>query len=175
MRSTTPATSQATASARALTAGLCVTKAIEAAIRAALDAHAPEGPAVGAQAAHDVVAQLDALLGLRVDHLAGQDAPDPHPIDAVLEGELARHRLTTPGFARIATATMFDPAEAARLGYLDRVLDAAALDDAVREEAARLCALHRPSFAATKARANERALEAFRAAVAAELGAAPGR
>jgi enoyl-CoA hydratase len=78
--------------------------------------------------------------------------------------ELARHRLTPPGFARITTAAMFTPEEALRLGYLDRVLEADQLSDAVREEAQRLRALDRPSFAATKARINERALHAIRTA-----------
>lgn len=83
--------------------------------------------------------------------------------------EIARHRLTAAGFARITTAPMFGPDEAMRLGYVDRVLDAAALDAAVAEEIARLRALHMPSFAATKARINERALAAISAAVDAEL------
>jgi len=78
--------------------------------------------------------------------------------------ELARHRLTPPGFARITTAAMFGPEEAVRLGYLDRVLDADDLAGAVQEEASRLRALDMPSFAATKARSNERALQAVRAA-----------
>jgi enoyl-CoA hydratase len=86
--------------------------------------------------------------------------------------ELARHRLTAPGFARIATAPMFAPEEALRLGYLDRVVAADALAGAVQEEATRLRALDAPSFAATKARINERALRAVRAAVEDELGAA---
>jgi enoyl-CoA hydratase len=79
--------------------------------------------------------------------------------------ELARHRLTPPGFARITTAPMFSPEEALRVGYLDRVLEADQLADAVQEEASRLRALDMPSFAATKARINERALHAVRAAV----------
>jgi enoyl-CoA hydratase len=83
--------------------------------------------------------------------------------------ELARHRLTPPGFARITTAPMFDPQEALRLGYLDRVLDAGELAGAVREEALRMRALDMPSFAATKARINERAIHAIRAAADAEL------
>ncbi len=83
--------------------------------------------------------------------------------------ELARHRLTPPGFARITTAPMFAPEEALRLGYLDRVLDADQLGDAVREEASRLRKLDMPSFAATKARINERALHAVRTAVNDEL------
>lgn len=93
--------------------------------------------------------------------------------------ELARHRLTPPGFARITTAPMFAPEEALRLGYLDRVLDPDRLADAVREEASRLRALDMPSFAATKARINERALHAVRAALddetrGADPGAGPG-
>jgi len=83
--------------------------------------------------------------------------------------ELARHRLTPPGFARITTAAMFDPDEALRLGYLDRVLPADELDAAVRQEALRLRALDLKAYAATKARVNERALAAIRAAVAVEL------
>lgn len=83
--------------------------------------------------------------------------------------ELARHRLTPPGFARIATAAMFPPEEAQRLGYLDRVVDAGALPQVVREEAARLRGLDRSSFAGTKARMNEPVLQAIRAAVAEEL------
>jgi len=70
---------------------------------------------------------------------------------------------------------MFGPDEALRLGYVDRVLDAAALERAVTEEAARLRALDMPSFAATKARINERARAAISAAVAAELPPASGR
>jgi len=89
--------------------------------------------------------------------------------------ELARHRLTPPGFARITTAAMFDPEEALRVGYLDRVVAAEGIDAAVREEAVRLRALDRPSFAATKARINERALDAVREAIRDELrGLSPG-
>ena len=86
--------------------------------------------------------------------------------------ELARHRLTPPGFARIATAAMFAPEEAARLGYLDRVLPADQLDAAVAEEVHRLRQLDPPAFAATKARVNERALHAIRTAVDTEMPAA---
>lgn len=86
--------------------------------------------------------------------------------------ELARYRLTAPGFARITTAPMFTPEEARRLGYLDRVLDAGQLDDAVQEEASRLRTLDLPSFAATKARINERALYAVRTALDDEIRSA---
>jgi enoyl-CoA hydratase len=86
--------------------------------------------------------------------------------------ELARHRLTPPGFARITTAPMFAPEEALRLGYLDRVLAEDELAGAARAEAERLRALDAASFVATKARINARALEAVRAALDEELAAA---
>ena len=87
---------------------------------------------------------------------------------------LARHRLAPAGFARIPKAAMFGPEEAARLGYVDRVVKAGELEAAVEEEAARLRALHMPSFAATKARIHEEALAAIRAAVAADVRAFSG-
>jgi enoyl-CoA hydratase len=85
--------------------------------------------------------------------------------------ELARHRLTPPGFARITSAALFGPEEALRLGYLDRVLAADELGDAALQEARRLRALDPPSFSATKARINERAVHAIRAALEEELHA----
>lgn len=88
--------------------------------------------------------------------------------------ELARHRLTPPGFARVATAAMFDPTEARQLGYLDRVLAPDQLADAVQTEVSRLRALDMPSFAATKARINERVLGAIATAVDEELGIVSG-
>jgi enoyl-CoA hydratase len=88
--------------------------------------------------------------------------------------ELARHRLVPPGFARITSAPLFDPEEATRLGYLDRVLAADALDAAVEAEAGRLLALDRAAFTATKARVNEHVLAAVRAATAEELAAFAG-
>ena len=83
--------------------------------------------------------------------------------------EIARHRLTPAGFARITTAPMFGPDEALRHGYLDYVLEPAQLDAAVELEVARLLKLDRPSFAATKQRINDRTLAAIRAAIATEL------
>jgi enoyl-CoA hydratase len=85
--------------------------------------------------------------------------------------ELARHRLTPPGFARITTAGMFAPEEALRLGYLDRIVEADALAAAVRDEAERLRALDGPSFAATKARIHEHALRSVRSALEDDLRA----
>ena len=79
--------------------------------------------------------------------------------------ELARERLTPPGFARITTGAMFEPEEARRLGYLDRVLVPEALEAAVREEAERLRGLDAPSVAETKRRASGQAIAVIRAAL----------
>jgi enoyl-CoA hydratase len=83
--------------------------------------------------------------------------------------ELARHRLTAPGFARITTGAMFTPEDALRFGYLDRILAPDELAAAAQEEALRLCALPAGSYAATKARIHSHAIGAIRAAVDEEL------
>lgn len=83
--------------------------------------------------------------------------------------ELARHRLTPPGFARLTTGALFPPEEAQRFGYVDRLLAPDDVENAVRVEVERLRALDMPSFTATKARVNERAVRAIREAVEAEL------
>lgn len=85
--------------------------------------------------------------------------------------ELARHRLSPPGFARIQSAAMFGPEDALRLGYLDRVVEPAELAAEADAEARRLRALDLSAFTGTKARINERAVAAIRAAAEAELGA----
>jgi enoyl-CoA hydratase len=85
--------------------------------------------------------------------------------------ELARHRLTPPGFARVSSGAMFAPEDAVRFGYLDRIVAAEELAGAAEEEARRLRTLDMASFAATKARVNERALEAIRAALDDEIPA----
>ncbi len=83
--------------------------------------------------------------------------------------ELARHRLTPSGFARITTAAMVRPEEALCLGYIDRVVAPDSLAEAVRAEAARLRELDIPSYAATKARIHEHARTAIRTALDSEI------
>lgn len=86
--------------------------------------------------------------------------------------ELARHRLTADGFARITSAPMFAPDDAVRLGYLDRVVPPDAIEACVRDEAARLRALDMPSYVATKARINEHVIAAIQRAIEEELASA---
>lgn len=66
---------------------------------------------------------------------------------------LARDRLlpTELGLATLL-ARIYSPAEAARVGYLDRTVDAAALEATAKQEAARLAALSPAAYAATKTR-----------------------
>jgi enoyl-CoA hydratase len=85
--------------------------------------------------------------------------------------KIARHRLTPAAFARVQSAAMLSPEDAVAAGYLDAVVDAESLDAAVRAEAVRLGALDATSFAATKARVNERALAAVRRSIETELTA----
>lgn len=89
--------------------------------------------------------------------------------------ELARHRIAPNAVARIPAAPMFEPEEALRLGYLDRVLEPQELEGAVAEEAARLRALDPAAFAATKPRVNERAITAIRRAADEEIRSVFGR
>lgn len=69
--------------------------------------------------------------------------------------ELAKHRLSHAGLARVATGALFDPEAAVGAGYLDRVVPTSELDDTVRAAAVRLLAINSGSYVATKRRLNE--------------------
>ena len=71
----------------------------------------------------------------------------------VLAMELSRDRLSPTELARATLmAQIYGPEEAAKIGYLDAVVPAADVLARAREEAARLGALPRSPFAATKTR-----------------------
>jgi len=67
---------------------------------------------------------------------------------------------------------MFAPEEALHLGYIDRVVDPTLLDETVEAEITRLRGLDIPSYVATKARVNEHAITAIRAAIDDEMPSA---
>lgn len=69
---------------------------------------------------------------------------------------LARHRLHPNAVARIGTAAMFDPEQAARVGYLDEVVSPSAMPAASESAVRRMLALHGESYRATKGRLNDR-------------------
>ena len=71
----------------------------------------------------------------------------------VLAMELARDRIASSELARATLmAQVYGPEEAARVGYLDRVVPAGEVLGLAKEEAAKLGALSRTAFAATKTR-----------------------
>ena len=71
----------------------------------------------------------------------------------VLAMELARDRIVPTELTRATLlAQIYDPTEAARVGYLDRTAASDAVLDLAKAEALRLAGLARPAFEATKAR-----------------------
>jgi enoyl-CoA hydratase len=71
----------------------------------------------------------------------------------VLAMELARDRITTTDLVRATLmGTIYNPEEAARVGYLDVVVPADQVLARAKEDATRLSAISRTAFAATKTR-----------------------
>lgn len=68
---------------------------------------------------------------------------------------LARHRLTSIGFSRITTGSLFAPDEAAKMGYLDYVVPEDQLLDRAASAARSMQALSMPDYVETKRRVNE--------------------
>jgi enoyl-CoA hydratase len=88
--------------------------------------------------------------------------------------ELARQRLSPAEFNRsLLTANMYAPEEAVAAGLLDRVVAPEELADASREAVGELAGLDMAAHSATKQRVRERALDALRAAIDAELASLP--
>jgi enoyl-CoA hydratase len=88
----------------------------------------------------------------------------------VLAMELARSRVNTTELARATLfAETFDPAGAARAGFLDRVVPAGELLDTAKAEAARLGAHSRRAFSATKERLRSHTIELIRSTLASDM------
>ncbi|HKU38877.1 MAG TPA: crotonase/enoyl-CoA hydratase family protein [Polyangiales bacterium] len=84
--------------------------------------------------------------------------------------ELARARLTVPGFQHAAcTGTLYAPDEALRMGFFDRVVHPSQLMAASYEHAKALAKLDMAAHAGTKARVRAPALAAMRAGIDTEL------
>lgn len=78
----------------------------------------------------------------------------------VLAMELARDRIARNELARATLrATIFEPLEAARIGFLDEVVAPDGLLDRAKAEAARLGGLSRLAFAGTKKRLRGKTIE----------------
>jgi enoyl-CoA hydratase len=84
--------------------------------------------------------------------------------------EVARQRLLPAYFSRTAmTGEMYGPAEALTAGFLDELVPAADLDDAVEAAIRRMDGIGLGHHAATKRRARGAAIAAVRAAIDAEI------
>ena len=81
--------------------------------------------------------------------------------------ELCRQRLTPAAFSRaVLLSEPFSPDEAVAAGFLDRVVDPAALADEARRAATAVAALDAEAHRRSKLRAREGTLRAIRAAIA---------
>ncbi len=75
---------------------------------------------------------------------------------------LAKHRLSPPAFAHIATGRLFDPEDAIAAGYVDRAVAADDLDAVTEAAASRLLTINLGAYAATKRRINHDLSERIR-------------
>jgi enoyl-CoA hydratase len=108
---------------------------------------------VGAAGSHKITAN-EVAIGLTM------------PLAAV---EICRQRLAPAAFNRaVILAEVFSPDDALAAGFLDRVVPSTAVHDVARSAATELSKLDMPAHAATKLRARTEALEAIRAAIAAD-------
>lgn len=81
--------------------------------------------------------------------------------------ELARDRLAPQALTpAVLGATLHDPETAAIVGYLDKVVDAAALNEEAEATAARYAALDGPSYARTKINLRQATVDRVRATLA---------
>jgi enoyl-CoA hydratase len=134
-------------------------------------------PVVIACSGHALAMAAFAMLG--ADLRIGVDGPYKIGLNEVAIGltvphfgiEMARQRLAPAHFnLALTTANIYSPAEAVAAGFLDRVVPAADFKVATREAALALTRLDMQAHASTKLRAREGALEALRAAIAADFG-----
>jgi enoyl-CoA hydratase len=84
--------------------------------------------------------------------------------------ELARQRLAPAFLNRTAlSGEMFNPEDAVRAGFLDKIVPAGDLDAAVEAAAVALTKIHLPSHAIVKQRLRAGAISAVRAAIDSEI------
>lgn len=121
---------------------------------------------------------MGSLLLLAADTRIGTEGPfkiglNEVAINMVLPQfavELADERLSRRHLIRaVSFAEIYDPSGAVDAGYLDRIVEADALESAALEEAARLAELPGKAFAGTKKRLRRPTVDKMRAAVAHDI------
>src|SRR5262249_42053833 len=93
----------------------------------------------------------------------------------VLAMEMARDRLVSHELTRAALlATIYEPTEAMRVGFLDEVVPADQLLARAKQEAVRLGAFAKAAFRATKTRLRSRTIEYIRRTMATDMATFKG-
>jgi enoyl-CoA hydratase len=126
------------------------------------------------------------LLLLAGDHRVGTEGDYRIGLPEVAIGmtmpifgiELARDRIAANRFSQAVTqARIYNPTEAAAIGYLDEAVPADALMETAKARAATLAALQQPAFANTKRKEREATIRHIRETLASDSrtfdGAAP--
>jgi enoyl-CoA hydratase len=130
-------------------------------------------PVVVAASGHAMA--MGVFLVLSGDYRIGADGPYKIVANEVAIGltmpysavEICRQRLTPAHYQRaVIQAEVYTPERSVAAGFLDEVVPPAELDRAARDAAARLAALDRAAFSATKLRARSDSLAALRRAIA---------
>ena len=135
-------------------------------------------PVVAACTGHAIA--MGAFLLLSADYRIGVAGPYKITANEVALGltmphsavEVCRQRLSPAHLGRVvANAEVFTPETAVDAGFLDRLVEAGDLPEAVNHAAAELAALGMEAHAASKLRVRGPALEALRAAIDADEAA----
>ncbi len=120
---------------------------------------------------------MGVFLVLSGDYRIGVDGPYKITANEVAIGmtlprtavEICRQRLAPAHFNRVTIlAEPYSPTDAVGAGFLDRVVDAAKLQEAARSTAAQLAQLDLNAHAATKLRVRESALKAIHESIEAD-------
>lgn len=112
----------------------------------------------------------DRAIGIRGDFKIGMNETQIGLVLPAFAVVLATHRLAPSGRKAISTGMMFDPEEALRVGYLDRLVDPAGLD---AERAALpdfFASMKLPAFVGNKAQVNAEVIAAIKATEMPKLG-----
>lgn len=138
------------------------------------------GPVVIACTGHAVA--MGVFLLLSGDYRIGATGPYKITANEVAIGltmpraavEICRQRLTPAHFNRaVIIAETFSPADAVAAGFLDRTAEMSEIHQVAHAAAAQLAMLDRSAHEATKHRARQRALDAIRSAIGADVAAYP--
>ncbi|WP_284125476.1 crotonase/enoyl-CoA hydratase family protein [Parerythrobacter aestuarii] len=111
----------------------------------------------------------DRAIGIRGDFKIGMNETLIGLVLPAFAVVLATHRLAPSGRKAISTGMMFDPDEALRVGYLDRLVDAEALEIERAALPNYFDSMKLPAFAGNKAQVNAGVIEGIKATKMPEL------